>query len=195
MLLGLVGWEITALYIGVGFVIAVVAGYTLGRLGLEDQIEDFVYEVKSKNASKNGEMTWKERINIGWEESRTITWQVAPYIIIGIAIGGLIHGYVPEDFFLQYAGPDNPLAVPVAVLIGIPLYSNAAGTIPIVQALMAKGMAVGTALVLMMSITGLSFPQLLILRKVVKMKLLAILVAILAASFTITGYIFNFLIG
>ncbi|MEM2948922.1 MAG: permease [Candidatus Bilamarchaeaceae archaeon] len=196
MLLGLVGWEITALYIGIGFVIAVVAGYVLGKLGLEDQIEEFVYKAKAKNASRNsGEMTWKERIDIGWEESRSITWQVAPYIIIGIAVGGLIHGYVPEDFFLQYAGPRNPLAVPVAVLIGIPLYSNAAGTIPIVQALMAKGMATGTALVLMMSITALSFPQLLILRKVVKTKLLAILVAILAASFIITGYIFNFLIG
>ncbi|MEM4359222.1 MAG: permease [Candidatus Bilamarchaeaceae archaeon] len=196
MLLGLVGWEITALYIGIGFVIAVVAGYVLGKLGLEDQIEEFVYKAKAKNASRNSdEMTWKERIDIGWEESRSITQQVAPYIIIGIAVGGLIHGYVPEDFFLQYAGPGNPLAVPVAVLIGIPLYSNAAGTIPIVQALMAKGMATGTALVLMMSITALSFPQLLILRKVVKTKLLAILVAILAASFIITGYIFNFLIG
>jgi len=195
MLLGLVGWQITALYIGVGFVIAVLAGYVLGELGLEDQIEDFVYKAKSGNASNNGEMAWKERISIAWEESRAITWQVAPYIIIGIALGGLIHGYVPEDFFLQYAGPNNPFAVPVAVLIGIPLYSNAAGSIPIVQALMAKGMGVGTALVLMMSITGLSFPQLLILRKVVKTKLLAMLVAILAVSFIITGYLFNFLIG
>jgi len=131
---------------------------------------------------------------IAYEESKEIIRQIWLYIIVGIGIGALIHGYVPEDFFLKYAGPDNPFAVPVVVLIGIPLYSNAAGTIPIVQALMAKGMATGTALVLMMSITALSFPQLLILRKVVKTKLLAILVAILALSFIAIGYLFNMIL-
>jgi uncharacterized membrane protein YraQ (UPF0718 family) len=193
MLLGLVGWQITALYIGIGFVIAVVVGYILGRLHLEDQIEEFVLTSDvNKGVSRDGkELTFKERVGIGFEESKRIVGEVWLYILIGIGIGALIHGYAPEDFFLKYAGPNNPFAVPVAVLIGIPLYSNAAGTIPIVQALMAKGMATGTALVLMMSITALSFPQMLILRKVVKTKLLAILVAILAVSFIVIGYLFN----
>lgn len=196
LLLGLVGWEITALYIGIGFVIAVVVGYILGLLHLEDQIEEFVLSSNaSKTVSASGkEFTLKERMAIAYEESKEIIRQIWLYIIVGIGIGALVHGYAPEDFFLKYAGPDNPFAVPVVVLIGIPLYSNAAGTIPIVQALMAKGMATGTALVLMMSITALSFPQLLILRKVVKTKLLAILVAILALSFIAIGYLFNMIL-
>lgn len=196
LLLGLVGWEITALYIGIGFVIAVVVGYILGLLHLEDQIEEFVLSSNaSKTVSASGkELTLKERMAIAYEESKEIIRQIWLYIIVGIGIGALVHGYAPEDFFLKYAGPDNPFAVPVVVLIGIPLYSNAAGTIPIVQALMAKGMATGTALVLMMSITALSFPQLLILRKVVKTKLLAILVAILALSFIAIGYLFNMIL-
>lgn len=197
MLWGLVGPEITALYIGVGFVIAVVVGYLLGLMNLESQIEEFV---KSGNTGKIGEnagshLTLRERISLALGESKDIMAQVWLYIVVGIAVGGFIHGYVPEDFFVQYAGPQNPLAVPVAVLIGIPLYSNAAGTIPIIQALMAKGMATGTALVLMMSITALSFPQLLILRKVVKTKLLAMLVGIFAVSFVIIGYLFNYLLS
>ncbi|MEM4389288.1 MAG: permease [Candidatus Micrarchaeia archaeon] len=191
LLLGLVGWEVTALYIGIGFVVAVVAGFVLGKLGLEDQIEVFVKASQVKSAGDEKRLTWRERARTALEESKTITRQVAPYIIVGIAVGALIHGYVPQEFFLQYAGPGNPFAVPVAVLIGIPLYSNAAGTIPIIQALMTKGMATGTALVLMMSITALSFPQLLILRKVVKTKLLVYLVVILAVSFMLIGYLFN----
>ncbi|MEM4215484.1 MAG: permease [Candidatus Anstonellales archaeon] len=196
MLIGLVGWKITALYIGIGFVIAVVVGFVLGLLHFEDQIEDFVLTSKiskvAENAGKN--LAFKERASIAFDESKQIISQVWLYIVIGIGVGALIHGYVPQDFFLEYAGPQNPFAVPVAVLIGIPLYSNAAGTIPIIQALMAKGMAVGTALVLMMSITALSFPQLLILRRVVKIKLLAVLVAVLAVSFIFIGYVLNFIL-
>jgi len=195
LLLGLVGWQVTALYIGIGFVIAVVVGYALGKMKLEDQIEEFVYEGKHKLAEEEARLAWRQRMELALEDSKSITWQVAPYIILGIAVGAFIHGYVPQDFFLQYAGPDNPFAVPVAVLIGIPLYSNAAGAIPIIQALMAKGMATGTALVLLMSITALSFPQLLILRKVIKTKLLAYLVAILAVSFIAMGYLFNAVMG
>jgi uncharacterized membrane protein YraQ (UPF0718 family) len=197
MLLGLVGWKITALYIGVGFIIAVVVGFVLGLLHLEDQIEEFVLTSKISKAAENSSkemLTLRKRVSLAFEESKEIIKQVWLYIVVGIGVGAFIHGYVPQDFFLEYAGPQNPFAVPVAVLIGIPLYSNAAGTIPIIQALMAKGMAVGTALVLMMSITALSFPQLLILKKVVKPKLLAILVGILAVSFIIIGYLFNYLL-
>jgi hypothetical protein len=195
LLLGLVGWQVTALYIGIGFVIAAVVGYALGKMRLEDQIEDFVLQAKTTGATEESALSWRERARVALEDSKSITRQVAPYIILGIAVGAFIHGYVPQDFFLQYAGPNNPFAVPVAVLIGIPLYSNAAGAIPIIQALMAKGMATGTALVLLMSITALSFPQLLILRKVIKTKLLAYLVAILAVSFVAMGYAFNAIVA
>ncbi|MGB9719590.1 MAG: permease [Candidatus Anstonellales archaeon] len=193
MLLGLVGLKITALYIGIGFIIAVVVGFILGLLHLEDQIEEFARASKTSKIAESagGNLLLKDRVRLAFEESKQIISQVWLYILVGIGVGALVHGYVPEDFFLEYAGPQNPFAVPVAVLIGIPLYSNAAGTIPIIQALMTKGMAVGTALVLMMSITALSFPQLLILRKVIKTKLLAIFVAILAVSFVLIGYLFN----
>ena len=124
-----------------------------------------------------------------------ITLKVLPYIIIGIAIGAVIHGYAPADFLVNIAGPNNPLAVPIAVLIGIPLYSNAAGMIPIMQVLTAKGMAMGTALAFMMSVIGLSLPEMVILRKVIKFKLILIFAGILFVSFTMTGYLFNALLG
>ncbi|MEM3432398.1 MAG: permease [Candidatus Bilamarchaeaceae archaeon] len=197
MLLGLVGPYITALYIGIGFVIAVVVGYILGLMNLDDQIEEFVTKGNAGKIAENenSNLKFKERITIALEESKDLLSQVWFYIFIGIGVGSFIHGYVPEDFFVNYAGPQNPFAVPIAIIIGIPLYSNAAGAIPIIQALMNKGMATGTALVLMMSITALSFPQLLILRKVVKTKLLLTLVAILAISFIFIGYLLNYLIG
>jgi uncharacterized membrane protein YraQ (UPF0718 family) len=140
-------------------------------------------------------MTWKDRIDFGIIESKSITLKVLPYIIIGIAIGAVIHGYAPADFLVNIAGPDNPLAVPIAVLIGIPLYSNAAGMIPIMEVLTAKGMAMGTALAFMMAVIGLSLPEMIILRKVIKIRLLVIFVAILFVSFTLTGYLFNVILG
>ena len=140
-------------------------------------------------------MTWQDRIDFGISESKSITLKVLPYIIIGIAIGAIIHGYAPADFLVNIAGPDNPLAVPIAVLIGIPLYSNAAGMIPIMEVLTAKGMAMGTALAFMMAVIGLSLPEMIILRKVIKIKLLAIFAGILFVSFTLTGYLFNAILG
>jgi len=194
LLLGLVGWQVTALYICMGFIIAVAAGIVLGKMNLKNQIEDFVLQAKTTSAVEESALSWRERARVALEDGKNITRQVAPYVILGIAVGAFIHGYVPQDFFLQYAGPQNPFAVPIAVLVGIPLYSNAAGAIPIIQALMAKGMAIGTALVLLMAITALSFPQMLILRKVIKTKLIAYLVVILAVSFTCIGYLFNMII-
>jgi hypothetical protein len=140
-------------------------------------------------------MGWKERLMFAKGESRDITLKVLPYIIIGIAIGAVIHGYAPADFLVTIAGPDNPLAVPVAVLIGIPLYSNAAGMIPIMEVLTAKGMAMGTALAFMMSVIGLSLPEMIILRKVIKIKLLLVFAGILFISFSLTGYLFNAILG
>jgi uncharacterized protein len=140
-------------------------------------------------------MSRRDRIDFGISESKSITLTVLPYIILGIAIGAVIHGYAPADFLATIAGKDNPLAVPIAVLIGIPLYSNAAGMIPIMEVLTAKGMAMGTALAFMMAVIGLSLPEMVILRKVIKIKLLVIFAGILFIAFTLTGYLFNAILG
>jgi uncharacterized membrane protein YraQ (UPF0718 family) len=194
MLLAMFGWQIALIYIVSGLVIAIIAGIIIGRLHLENEVEDFVWKCKMHDQAEKP-MTWKDRIDFGISESKSITLTVLPYIIIGIAIGAVIHGYAPADFLASIAGPDNPLAVPIAVLIGIPLYSNAAGMIPIMEVLTAKGMAMGTALAFMMAVIGLSLPEMIILRKVIKIKLLAIFAGILFVSFTLTGYLFNAMLG
>ena len=194
MLLAMFGWQIALIYIVSGLIIAIVAGIIIGRLHLESEVEEFVWKCKMHDQPEKP-MTWKDRIDFGISESRSITLKVLPYIIIGIAIGAIIHGYAPADFLVNIAGPDNPLAVPIAVLIGIPLYSNAAGMIPIMEVLTAKGMAMGTALAFMMAVIGLSLPEMIILRKVIKIKLLLIFAGILFVSFTLTGYLFNAILG
>lgn len=194
MLFALFGWQIALLYIVSGLIIAIVAGIIIGRLHLEGEVEDFVWKCKMYE-QPDKPMTGKDRINFGISESKSITLKVLPYIVIGIAIGAIIHGYAPADFLVNIAGPGNPLAVPIAVLIGIPLYSNAAGMIPIMEVLTAKGMAMGTALAFMMSVIGLSLPEMIILRKVIKIKLLAVFAGILFISFTLTGYLFNAILG
>lgn len=194
MLLAMFGWQIALIYIVSGLVIAIVAGIIIGRLHLEGEVEEFVYKCKLHDQAEKV-MTWRERILFGISESKSITLTVLPYIVIGIAIGAIIHGYAPADLLVNIAGPGNPLAVPIAVLIGIPLYSNAAGMIPIMQVLTAKGMAMGTALAFMMAVIGLSLPELIILRKVIKIKLLAIFVGIMFVAITLTGYLFNAILG
>jgi uncharacterized membrane protein YraQ (UPF0718 family) len=194
MLLAMFGWQIALIYIVSGLIIAIIAGIVIGRLHLESEVEEFVYKCKMHEKEEKP-MTWRERVTFGIHESRSITLTVLPYILIGIAIGAIIHGYAPADFLVNIAGPGNPLAVPIAVLIGIPLYSNAAGMIPIMEVLTAKGMAMGTALAFMMAVIGLSLPELIILRKVIKIKLLAIFVGIMFVAITLTGYLFNILLG
>ncbi|VVC02752.1 putative permease [Candidatus Bilamarchaeum dharawalense] len=194
LLLSLFGWQVAALYIGAGLVVAIVAGIIIGRMNLEGDVEDFVHQMEVKN-KKEKRMKWTERINFAKEQTWNIVCKVTPYLILGIGLGALIHGYVPIGFLADIAGKNNPLAVPMAVLIGVPLYSNAAGVIPIVQALMEKGMSMGTALAFMMSVTALSLPEMIILRKVLKPKLLAIFVIILAVSITLVGLMFNFILG
>ncbi|MFP3950474.1 MAG: permease [Candidatus Micrarchaeia archaeon] len=194
LLLGLVGWKITALYALCGLTVAIIGGIIIGRMKLEGEVEEFVWELHAKKQEET-EIGWKQRIGFAKTQTMDIVRRVGPYIILGIGVGAFIHGYVPADFLVEIAGESNPLAVPVAVLIGIPLYSNAAGTIPIVQALMAKGMALGTALAFMMSVTALSLPEMIILRKVLKPKLIAIFAGILFVSFVIIGLVFNFLSG
>jgi uncharacterized membrane protein YraQ (UPF0718 family) len=190
MLLAMFGWQIALIYIVSGLIIAIFAGIAIGRLHLENEVEEFVYKCKMYDQAEKA-MTWKDRIMFAKGESREITLTVLPYILIGIGIGAVIHGYAPADFLTSIAGPNNPLAVPIAVLVGIPLYSNAAGMIPIMQVLTEKGMAIGTALAFMMSVIGLSLPEMIILRKVIKVKLIAIFACILFISFTMIGYLFN----
>jgi uncharacterized protein len=194
MLLAMFGWQIALLYIVSGLIIAIVAGIIIGRLHLESEVEEFVWKCKMYD-QPDKVMTWKDRITFARNESRDITLKVLPYILIGIAIGAIIHGYAPADFLVNIAGQNNPLAVPIAVLIGIPLYSNAAGMIPILEVLTSKGMAMGTALAFMMSVIGLSLPEMIILRKVIKIKLILVFAGNLFVAFTMTGYLFNWILG
>ena len=194
MLFAMFGWQIALIYIVSGLIIAIVAGIIIGRLHLESEVEEFVWKCKMYEQADK-EMTGRERLIFAKNESRDITLKVLPYNLIGIAIGAVIHGYAPADFLVNIAGPNNPLAVPIAVLIGIPLYSNAAGMIPIMEVLTAKGMAMGTALAFMMAVIGLSLPEMIILRKVIKIKLLLVFAGILFVAFTLTGYLFNAILG
>lgn len=190
MLWGLFGWKIAFLYTATGVTIAFFAGIIIGKLKLENQVEEYVYQIRM-GETKMVVPTWKERLEYAWDYTRDILRRVWLFVLIGIAFGGWIHGYVPMDFVVKYAGRGNPFAVPIAVLIGIPLYSNAAGTIPIIQALVGKGLPMGTALAFMMSIVAISTPEMIILRKVIKPKLIAIFTGVVAGAIIIVGYLFN----
>jgi uncharacterized protein len=202
LLWGMLGWQITALYIISGLIIAIITGIIIGRLKLEGEVESYVYEMieKIKAAEKAGmsleeeTQTLKERALSSRDYTIDLLKKIGPYVVIAIGIGAIIHGYAPADFLIKYAGPDNPLAVPIAVLIGVPLYSNAAGIVPLVAVFIEKGIPIGTALAFMMAVTALSFPEMIILRKVLKPKLLAIFIGILAVSITAIGYLFNAII-
>lgn len=192
MLWGMFGWQIAAIYIVTGLTVAIVGGLVIGKLKLEHLVEEYVYNIKM-GETKLAALTWKERVDYAWEYVVDILKKVWLYVIIGIAIGGAMHGYAPADFLVKYAGKDNLLAVPLAVLIGVPLYSNAAGIIPIVNVLMEKGMAMGTVLAFMMAVTALSLPEMIILRKVLKPKLLGIFVGIMTVAIIFVGYLFNWI--
>ncbi len=194
LLYGMFGFEVAALYIGFGLLIAIVAGYVLGRLRLERHIEPFVLEAASHGPAAGlveQTPTWSERVELGVEEVRTIVGKVWPYLLAGIALGAAIHGWVPTDFFARVAGSGNPFAVPVSVILGVPLYSNAAGVLPLVEALHAKGMAMGTTLAFMMSVVALSLPEMILLRRVLRPRLLAVYIAVVASGIVATGYLFN----
>jgi uncharacterized membrane protein YraQ (UPF0718 family) len=190
MLWGLFGWQIALIYTATGVTLAFFGGIIIGKLKLEHQVDEYIYQIKM-GESQVIVPTWKERLTYAREYTKDILRRVWLFVLIGIGVGAWIHGYVPMDFVLKYAGPGNPFSVIVAVLIGIPLYSNAAGAIPIVQALVEKGLPMGTALAFMMSIVAISTPELIILRKVIKPKLIAIFTGIVAVSIIIIGYLFN----
>ncbi|KUO72477.1 MAG: hypothetical protein APF81_03285 [Desulfosporosinus sp. BRH_c37] len=193
MLWGMFGWQIAAIYIATGITVAIIGGLVIGKLKLEHLVEGYVYDIKM-GETELAALTWRERVEYAWEYVVDILKKVWPYVIIGIAIGGAMHGYAPADFLVKYAGKDNLLAVPLAVLIGVPLYSNAAGIIPIVHVLMEKGMALGTVLAFMMAVTALSLPEMIILRKVLKPKLLGIFVGIMTVAIIFVGYLFNWIL-
>ena len=195
LLFGMFGWEIALIYMISGILIAIVAGILIGKLKVENLVEDFVFKNKAKAEQEIKEMTFKERIDFAKTYVFDILKRVWIYVIIGIGIGAWIHGYVPMDFLAQFAGADKWYAVPLATLIGIPLYSNAAGIIPLVSALTEKGVAMGTTLAFMMAVTGLSLPEFLILRKVMKVRLILIFAAIVGLGIIFTGYLFNFIMG
>lgn len=193
LLIGLYGAAIAGIYVGTGLFIAIVAGIIIGKLHMEKYLE-FQYDEGAGAALESVKPSWSERSRSALSYTGSILKKVWLYVLIGVAVGAVIHGWVPQDFILKVAGPHNPIAVPIAVILGIPMYANAAGVIPIIQALTAKGLPMGTALAFMMSVIGLSLPALIILRKVMKMRLLVVFVLIMFVSFTLVGYIFNALI-
>ncbi len=190
---GSVGWLATGLYVLSGILIGTFGGYFIGKLKLEDEVEDFVYNAQIGDVAQE-DLVPKQRADFAWGEAKIIVKKVWPYIIIGVGVGALFHGYAPEGIMAQYAGVDNPLAVPAAVGLGVPLYSNVMGLIPIAESLIGKGLPVGTALAFLMSVTALSLPELIILKKVLSTKLIMIFVTIVTIGIIITGYMFNWIL-
>jgi len=191
LLFGLFGWKTALLYVSMGFVIAITAGYVIGKLHVERYVEDWVYTIKSQTLTQEYKPTFDDRIEAGFTAIRDIVSKVWAYILLGIAVGAGVHGYVPENFLAGIMGKSAWWSVPVSVLIGVPLYSNAAGIIPIVHALLEKGASLGTALAFMMAVIGLSLPETIILRKVLKLPLIFIFLGVVAVGIIIVGYIFN----
>lgn len=196
LLLGLFGWQVAALYLGLGLAVAIFAGLLIGRLGMERYLQDWVRDIQAGNnvPVNTAGMRWEARFQAGWQHVKEIVGKVWPYILIGIAVGAVIHGYVPEDFMATFMGKEAWWSVPAAVVMGVPMYTNAAGIIPVVEALIGKGAALGTTLAFMMSVIALSLPEVLILRKVLRLPLIATFVGVVAFGILVVGYLFNLLI-
>jgi len=195
LLYGLLGWKVAAIYLTSGLLIAIISGWIIGRFKLEHWIEDWVQELRAAEAIVIEEkLTMADRIDRGKDAVRDIVGKVWLYVVAGIAVGALIHGYVPETFMASIMGKDAWWSVPAAVVVGIPMYSNAAGIVPIVEALLGKGAALGTVLAFMMSVIALSLPEMVILRKVLKPKLIAVFIAVVGSGILFTGFLFNLII-
>jgi uncharacterized membrane protein YraQ (UPF0718 family) len=197
LLLTLFGVQVTLAYVGAGLAIAIGVGWVLGRLRLERYVEPFVYETTlgGQVIDSTAGLTFAQRVQMGGEEAATILRKIWPYLLVGIGLGAVIHGWAPESFFTRYAGPGNAFGVLIAVLIGIPLYSNAAGILPLVEALYAKGLPMGTLLAFMMAVVALSLPEMILLRRVLKPQLLVIYAGVVGASIVAVGYLFNYLLA
>jgi uncharacterized membrane protein YraQ (UPF0718 family) len=191
LLFGLFGWKIAAIYTATGLLIAIVAGWTIGRFKMQRHIEEWVFQAQMGEGTVEESTNWEGRIRYGLDAVRDIVSRVWLYVVLGIAVGAGIHGYVPQGFLASMMGKSAWWAVPAVVLLGVPMYSNAAGIIPIVQALLSKGAALGTVLAFMMSVIALSLPEAIILRKVLKMRLIITFFGTVAAGILIVGYLFN----
>ena len=197
LLFGLFGWKVAALYLGLGLSVAIVAGLVIGRIGMEPHLEDWVRQMQSSQSAnyEAGQLTWPERIDAGVAHVKEIVGRVWRWVLLGIAVGAAIHGYVPQDLLASIMGRDAPWwSLPAAVLLGVPMYSNAAGIIPVVEALLGKGAALGTVLAFMMSVIALSLPEIIILRKVLKLRLIVTFVGVVGLGILIVGYLFNVII-
>ncbi len=193
ILLAAFGWKIALIYVVTGVIVGVTGGLIIDKLKMEKHVEEYVYEIQGVDTEPE-KIDFKGRLRFSWQNTSSIIKKIWIFLLIGIAIGAAIHGWVPTDFLAKYAGPENPFAVIVGVIAGIPLYSNALGTIPIAEALIGKGVGIGTALSFMMAVTALSLPEMILLRKVIKPKLIAAFVIITGIGIILTGYLFN-LIG
>ena len=193
LLFSLFGWKVTAVYIGAGLVIAIVAGWILGRLHVERWVEPFVFQTTlgGQVVDPAASLTFDQRIQMGVEEVGSILRRIWPYLLVGIGVGAIIHGWVPTEFFTTYASSDNPFGVLVAVAVGVPLYSNAAGVMPLVEVLYTKGLPIGTVLAFMMSVVALSLPEMILLRRVLQPRLLGSYIAVVATGIVAVGYLFN----
>jgi hypothetical protein len=192
LLYGLLGWKVAALYFATGIMIAIVAGWVMGRMNLERHVEDWVMDIRAgESGLEDQQMSWKQRFEYALGSVKEIIGRVWKYVILGIAVGAGIHGYVPEGYLAGIMGDSSWWSVPLSVVIGIPMYTNAAGIIPIVEALLGKGAALGTVLAFMMSVIALSFPEMVILRKVLKPKLIAAFIGVVGCGILLVGYLFN----
>ena len=192
MLADMFGWELTGAYVGAGLAIAVAVGWVFSRLHLEKWVEDFVFAAPVAALRADGHKpTLAERVDAALAETREIVGRVWKWVILGVAVGAGVHGWVPTEFFATYAGPDNPFAVVVATVVGVPLYSNAAGVIPIAEALWAKGMATGTVMAFMMGTVALSIPEFVLLKRVLKGPLLGLFFGTVTIAIMIVGFLFN----
>jgi len=195
LLIGLFGWKVALIYVTTGLLIAIFAGWIIGKLKLEKYVEEWVFQVKTnREDSENEPIPFSERIKTGIETVKEILGKIWIYILIGIAVGAGAHGYVPEDLMGSILGKGNWYSVPLAILVGVPMYSNAAGIIPIVSVLIEKGVSLGTALAFMMSVIALSLPEIIILKKVLKWQLILAFVGIVASGILVVGFLFNLLI-
>ncbi len=193
LLIGLFGLKVAIIYVVTGLTIAILSGYLIGKLGLEKYVADWVYKVKANHQNETEtKLAFYERIKAGYESVQEIVGKIWIYILLGIAVGAGVHGYVPEDFLGSLLGKENWYSVPLAILLGIPMYSNAAGVIPIVSALIGKGVSLGTALAFMMSVIALSLPEIIILKKVLRWQLITIFVGIVAVGIVVVGFFFNY---
>ncbi len=191
LLFSLFGWKVAAAYAGTGLAIAMAAGWTIGRLRMERHVEPWVYAAKGGQAAAAGPMNWPNRVRSGLDAVRDVVGRVWPYVLAGIAVGAGIHGWVPTNFMASFMGKGAWWAVPLAVVIGVPMYSNAAGIIPIVEALLEKGAALGTVLAFMMAVIALSLPETIILRRVLRPRLIATFIGVVAIGILTVGYLFN----